>query len=431
MKTKLTKSTVDGADPTGRRYTIWDAEQTGFGLRVGRDGAKSFVVKYLTTDGRQKWFTLGTYGDLTPKEARDEAARVRSAAARGEDPQSEKLKSRKAETVAELCDKYLKEGCATKKASTLATDRGRIKRHIKPLLGGRRVKDITHNDIKRFMIAVAEGKTSVDERTGPRGRARVSGGKGTASRTVGLLGGIFAFAVAEDMRPDNPVHGVKRYPDRRGERFLSPQELARLGDALSKAERNGTSPIAINVLRALILTGCRKSEILELLWNEVDFEQGYLRLTDSKTREKAVPLGASALELFASIPRMSGNPYVFPGMGEGIHLVGLPKIWERIRKMADLDDVRLHDLRHSFASVGAGAGIGLTIVGKLLGHRDPKTTARYSHVANDPARTAADLISSEISEAMKPQITSAAVVEIPVKKEGNVSKKTPEDERDA
>ncbi len=402
MKAKLAKSVIDRAEATGRRYTVWDVDQSGFGLRVGPDGSKSFVVKYLTNDGRQRWFTIGKYGDLTPKEARDEAVRIRSTAARGGDPQSEKLQSRKAETVAELCDKYLKEGCAAKKASTLATDRGRIKRHIKPLLGKRRVKDITPNDIKRFMIAVADGKTAVDVPTGPYGRARVTGGRGTASRTVGLLGGIFAFAVAEGMRPDNPVRGVKRYPDSRGERFLSPQELARLGEALIKAEESGTNPIAINALRALTLTGCRKSEILRLRWEEVDFERACLRLADSKTLEKSIALGAPALELFAAMPRIAGNPFVFPGAKEGGHLIGLPKIWERIRSVAGLDDVRLHDLRHSFASVGAGAGIGLTIVGKLLGHRDPKTTARYSHIADDPAKIAADRISRSISAAMRP-----------------------------
>lgn len=403
MKVKLTKLTIDGAKATGKRYTVWDDDQTGFGLRVGSDGSKSFVVKYLTTDGRQRWFTLGKYGDLTPKEAREEAARIRSAAARGSDPQSEKLKSRNAETVSELCDKYLKEGCAAKKLSTLATDRGRIERHIKPLLGRQRVKDITQNDIKRFMIAVAEGKTAVDVHTGPRGRARVTGGKGTASRTVGLLGGIFAFAIGEGMRTDNPVRGVKRYSDRKGERYLKPSELARLGEALTQAETSGgTNPIAINAIRALVLTGCRKSEILKLRWSEIDFEHACLRLADSKTEEKIVPLGAPALELLVAMARIEGNPFVFPGAKEARHLVGLPKIWERVRSVAGIDDVRLHDLRHSFASVGAGAGIGLTIVGKLLGHRDPKTTARYSHIADDPAKSAADRISRSISASLQP-----------------------------
>jgi integrase len=177
--------------------------------------------------------------------------------------------------------------------------------------------------------------------------------------------------------------------------------MATLGETLTTAEGEGENVTAIAAIRLLILTGCRKSEILTVQWEHVDFERAFLLLPDSKTGEKIIPLGAPALELLASLPRIEGNPYVLPGEKEKQHLVGLPRVWERIKKRAKLQDVRLHDLRHSFASVGAGAGMGLPIVGKLLGHRDPKTTARYAHIGDDPAKAAADRISGTIAAAMK------------------------------
>lgn len=410
MKAKITKRTVDSCEPREQRYTVWDTTLRGFGVRVNSDGSKSYVVKYLI-DGRQRWYTIGRHGALTPDEARTEAQDILGKAAKGIDPAKTKAEERAASTVAELCDRYLADGCATKKPSTLATDRGRIERHIKPLLGHRRVKDVTAGDVRRFLNDVANGKTAADVKTGPHGRAIVGGGKGAATRTVGLLGGIFSFAVEEGLRSDNPVRGVKRFPDKKGERFLSLEEMARLGDALAAAEEDGRNPLAIAGIRLLMLTGCRKSEVLTLQWEHVDMERGCLRLPDSKSGEKVVPLGAPALKLLDTLPRLEGNPYVLWGEKKGAHLVGLPRVWARIRARANLDGVRLHDLRHSFASVGAGAGMGLPIVGKLLGHRDPKTTARYAHVADDPAKAAADRIASTISGAMRGNAEVTEVVQ--------------------
>ena len=399
MKRKITKSAVDSAKPEKARYTIWDTEIRGFGLRVNRDGSRTYVLKYVL-HGRQRWYSIARHGAKTAEQARKEAKRLQGLVADGADPALAKTDEKAAKTVAQLCDQYLAEGCATKKTSTLATDRGRIERHIKPLLGRNRVKDVTANDVKRFLRDVANGKTAVDVKTGSRGRARVTGGKGTATRTLGLLGGIFAFAVAEGMRPDNPVRGVPRFPDKRNDRYLTIGEMGRLGDAIAAAEEEGVNPMGVAAIRLLLFTGCRKSEILTLRWNEVDFESGSLNLADSKTGQKVVLLGAPALELLASHPRLKDNPYVFPGANKGSHLVGLAKVWERIRVRAGLGDVRLHDFRHTFAGTGASAGMGLPIVGKLLGHRDPKTTARYAHVADDPARTAANRIAGTIAAAM-------------------------------
>jgi integrase len=402
MQGKITKRKVDAAKSGARDIFIWDTETKGFGLKVTPAGNKIYIFQYRVPGKKApERVTIGKHGDpWTAEQARAEAEKYRGGVKRGVFPAAIKNTEKAEKTVAELCDLYLAEGCETKKPSTVATDRGRIERHIKPLLGRRRVKDIGQADVRRFLKDVAAGKTSVDEKTGKHGRARVTGGKGTASRTVGLLGGIFSFAVSESMRADNPVRGVKRYADKKGERHLSPDEMATLGEALSNAEAEGDNATAIAAIRLLILTGCRKSEILTLQWDHIDFERAFLRLPDSKTGAKIVPLGAPALELLASLPRIDGNPYVIPGEIEGQHLIGIPRVWERIRKRAKLDDVRLHDLRHSFASVGASAGMGLPIVGKLLGHRDPKTTARYAHIADDPAKAAADRIAGTIAAAL-------------------------------
>ncbi len=402
MKAKITKRTVDAVKAGERDSFVWDSEIKGFGLKVTPKGRKVYVLQYRL-HGALRRYTIGTHGSpWTADEARDEALRLLGQVKGGKDPSSAKQAEKDAITVSRLCDLYLNEGCGAKKASTVATDKGRIERHIKPLLGRKRVKDVTANDIKKFMHDVASGKTAADVKTKPRGRARVSGGKGAATRTVGLLGGVFSFAVDGGYRTDNPVRGVKRYADRRNERFLSPKELAMLGEALAAAEAEGKNKTAINAIRLLILTGCRKSEVLTLKWDHVNFDTGYLELPESKTGQKRVPLGAPALELLASLTRIDGNPYVLPGEKEKHHLVGLPRVWCAVRDKAGLDDVRLHDLRHSFASVGAGAGMGLAVVGKLLGHRDPKTTARYAHIADDPAKAAADRISNSIAAVIKP-----------------------------
>jgi integrase len=265
--------------------------------------------------------------------------------------------------------------------------------------------------VERFQQDVAAGKTAADIKTGPRGRARVTGGKGTAARATALLGGMFTFAVKRSYRADNPVKGVDLFKSEPRTRFLNADEMARLGDALAEAKRDGTSETVIAAIRLLILTGCRKSEILGLRWKWVDFEGGCLRLPESKVGAKVVPLGAPALELLATLPRIEGNPHVLPGeKGDG-HLIGLPKAWTRIKKRAGLDDVRLHDLRHSFATVAVAGGDSLYLVGKVLGHRESRSTEVYAHAQQDPLRAVADRAASKIAAAMKGKTEGGKVVD--------------------
>jgi integrase len=438
MQKKITKTSVDNAKSSERVWFMWDTELKGFGLKVTPAGNKIYIAQYRT-GGRgspTQRYTVGKHGTFTPEQARKAAHSVLGNVANGKDPQNQKMAERAAITVSELCDVYSLEGCATKKPSTIATDKGRILRHIKPLMGRKKVKDLVTNDIKRFMSDVAGGKTAIDEKTKAHGRARVTGGKGTANRTTALVASILTFAVSEGIRTDNPARGIKYYATRSGERYLTSEELSRLGETLNKIEiagkalaeletqrpnmkttkeiaalrkrigevsKESESPNAINSTRLLILTGCRKSEILSLKWHEIDFNTGCLRLDDSKTGQKIVMLGAPALQIFANLSKQDGSDFVFPAMRGNGHYMGLPKAWARIRKHAGLEDVRLHDLRHSFASVGAAAGMGLQVVGKLLGHSNPKTTARYAHIADDPAKAAADRIAGSIAATMNGQ----------------------------
>ncbi len=417
MKAKITKRAVDAAKPAKRDWFLWDTDVKGFGLKVTPNGNRVYVLQYRFNRWLRR-YTIGKHGSpWTPDEARTEAERLLGMVAERVDPAELKAADKAAMSIAELCDLYLAEGVATKKGTTLAMDRSRIERHVKPLLGRLPVGAVTRTDIARFMQDVAAGKTARDEKTGFRGRSIVKGGKGVATRTVGMLGAIFAFAVDRGLRPNNPVRGVRRFTDGKGERFLSPAELARLGETLAAAEREGESPSAVAAIRLLALTGGRKNEILSLRWEYVDFERACLRLPDSKTGAKVVPLGAPALELLASLPRMEGCPYVLPSnTGEG-HFVGLQKVWARLRERAGLLGVRLHDLRHSFGAVGAGGGDSLLVIGALLGHRDQKATQRYAHLSDSPIKAAANRIAGEIAAAMNSGDKGGAeVVALPKRK---------------
>lgn len=402
--TKLSKQVVDAASKADRDQFLWDSEVTGFGLKITPAGRKIYICQYRLGGGRRgavKRYTIGAHGSpWTVGDARGEAKRILGIVATGGDPAGEKQDARRAATIAELCDAYLNDGCATKKASTIATDRGRIERHIKPLLGKKKAAAVTRADIRRFLQDVATGRTAADVKTKRRGRAIVKGGQGTATRTVGLLGGIFSYAVDRGIIRDNPVRGVKRFPDRKGERFLSDAELAKLGIAIREFGAEGANPQALAIIKLLIFTGARKGEIEGLQWNEVDLEAGLLRLSDSKTGQKAILLNPPALQVLSGVERPGKSPFVFPaGRGNG-HFEGVVKVWRKVRARASLPDVRLHDLRHSFASVAVANGASLPVIGALLGHGNAATTARYAHLSNDPLRAANERVGRQLATAL-------------------------------
>jgi integrase len=415
---KITKRLVDltQPDPGGDRF-LWDDELHGFGLRVFPSGVKVYVVRYRTggrgSQARRR--VIGRHGVLTAEEARVRARRDLARVADGYDPAAQKDQTREALTVGGLADLYLTEGPAekpNKKPSSWNIDRSNIERHIKPLLGRKSARALSQAEVARFQADVAAGKTRADVKTRQRGRAIVEGGRGTAARSLAVLGAMLQFAVGRKLISVNPAKGVPLLKAPPKERFLSEAEIATLADTITAMEGEGAlSRNASAAIRLLALTGCRKNEILSLQWDWVDFGRGSLRLPDSKTGAKVVTVPAAALELLSGLPRRSA--YVLAaGKGQG-HYTGLQKDWESVRARAGLSGVRLHDLRHSFASFAIADGHSLFMVAKMLGHRQTRTTEAYAHLAADPLRSATDRVGNRIAAAMRPKPdTSAEVIRI-------------------
>ena len=392
----------------------------GFGARRRAGPSVSYFVMFRTAEGRQRRYTIGTHGaPWTPEKARERALEVLTAArVAGADPAAEKKAKRQAATVAELCDLYLADAEAgrlltrrgvAKKPSTLVTDRSRIDRHIRPLLGALKVPAVTREDVERFMHAVAEGETAQRTKTGKkRGLSNVRGGKGAASRTLGLLGAIFAYAERKRMIRENPVRGVIRYADGRRERRLSDAEYAALGRGLAAASappeprkdgkpgRAAMWPAAVAVGRFLALTGWRSGEALTLRWGMVDLARRTVRLPDTKTGESLRPLSGAACNLLRALGPGTADALVFPpSRGEGT-MTGFPSLFARIAKMGGLpEDVTPHVLRHSFMSLGNDLGFTEATIGMICGHKGHGGTMTRGYIhAGDAVFGAADRIAA-------------------------------------
>ena len=384
MKIKLTKRSVESARPGAHDLFLWDTEVSGFGCKVTPRGRRVFILQYWA-NGRARRVTLGRYGsDLTADQARTKARRLRGQVADGGDPAADRAEARLMPTLATFAERYLAEHAEVKKKpSSIESDERNLRLHVLPALGRLRVDRITRADVARFHAAMKDKP-------------------GAANRCLSLLSKMLGLAEAWGLRSDgsNPCRYVEAYPERKMERYLSDAELARLGDVLAEAAKAGEHPSVVAAIHLLVFTGCRRAEILTLKWAYVDFERGCLDLPDSKTGAKTVPLGAPALELLADLPRVEGNPYVLPGRRPKAHFVAIEKAWQQLRAKAGLRDVRLHDLRHSYAAMGAGLGESLHMIGSLLGHSLPSTTQRYAHLSEDPRRAAADRISGHLAAAM-------------------------------
>jgi integrase len=387
MRGRITKRSVEALTPAadGAEAVLWDTELKGFGARVQRGATKSYVLHYRVGAGRGaplRKLTIGRHGSpWTAELARAEAKRLLGLVAQGRDPANAKAEAKTAPTVSELAERFLTEHAQAKRKASTAREYRRLLEHVVlPAIGKRKVNDVARRDIERLHQARRQTPTE-------------------ANRSLACLSTMFNIAERWGMRPDgsNPCRHVEKYPQRRHERFLSPAELARLGDAL--AAYTG-SPYAVAAVKLLVFTGARLGEVLGLRWEWIDFERGEARLPDSKTGAKTLHLPPPALAVLAELPRLDGNPHVIVGAKEGAALVNLEKPWRAIRKAARLDDVRLHDLRHAFASVAASSGMGLPIIGKMLGHTQAATTNRYAHLASDPVKAAAAAVAGKIAAAM-------------------------------
>jgi integrase len=387
MRDKITKRSVDAlkAPAEGPEAVLWDSELKGFGVRVQRGEAKSYILHYRVGTGRGaplRKLTIGRHGSpWTPETARGEAKRLLGMIEDGADPAADKIARREAPTVAELAERFLAEHAAAKrKGSTAAEYKRLLEKMVLPALGNRKAAEVTRAEVARLHHEL---------RAAPY----------QANRVLAVLSKMFNLAERWALRPDgsNPCRHVEKFAERKRERMLSPAELARLGDALAAYDG---SPYVVAAVKLLVFTGARLSEVLGLRWEWIDFDRGEARLPDSKTGAKTLHLPPPALTVLAELPRLDDNPHVIVGRKPGSALVNLEKPWRAIRAAAGIKDVRLHDLRHAFASVAASSGMGLPIIGKMLGHTQPATTARYAHLASDPVKAAAAAVAGKIAAAM-------------------------------
>ncbi len=402
---KLTKRVVDAADVREKDYFIWDDELPGFGLRVFASGKRSYLIQYRAL-GRTRRYTIGLHGIWTPETARQEAKAQLGRVARGDNPSEERQLDHQAMTVKELCTLYLKDlnaglilgkGGRPKKATTIVTDTGRIERHIMPLIGARRVKDLTKADINKVLKDIMAGKTRVSVKTKKlRGKAIVRGGAGTATRTVGLLGGILTYAVDAGIIDRNPAHGIKKPKDNVRKRRLSEAEYRTLGIMLREAAENEKYAMTVEIIRQIALTGCRRSEMISLMWSEADTEASCLRLEDSKEGESIRPIGLPVVEYLEQRRKGAEGTYVFPGQGEDNAFGSFPNHWEQLFKDSPLSDVTPHVLRHSFASIANDLGFTEVTIAALVGHSKGSVTSKYIHTLDTALIMAADTISGYI-----------------------------------
>jgi integrase len=377
VRKHITKSVVDAMTPG---EIIWDTKLIGFGVRYQRRD-KVFVYK-CRIGNKQRWFAIGKYGQpWTVTDAETRVKVIQGDIAKDLDPAAIRDERVNSPTLRQAAAIFLETVVSKRRKATQILYRDFLNRLVYPRLGDVKVAQITFSDIT--MLHYGLRNTPI-----------------TANRVISSLSAIFSWCERSGLRPkySNPVQGVERFPEKSKERFLTPRELARLGMALARAERNNTEAVfVLAAIRLLIFTGCRRNEILELQWKDVNIERAMLLLPETKTGARPVYLSAPALSVLAGLPKVSKNPFVIVGEKEGQRLINLRKPWLRICKVARLKEVRIHDLRHSFASVGVNGGASLPIIGKLLGHAKSSTTEKYSHLAADPVRAVNEAMGRQIA----------------------------------
>jgi len=380
-KREITMEMVDDLAPGS---LVWDSKVTGFCVRCQKR-AKSYGLKYRF-NGRQRWYIIGKHGaPWTPRSARERAKALLGEIAAGHDPAAVKEDVANTPTLADAAMRFMSEHGVHLAATSSKEYQRLLDKLILPALGQLLITDVNRQDIAKLHHNLREKPFA-------------------ANRVLAVLSKMLGLCESWGYRPDhsNPCLHVKKFPERARERMLSPEELGQLGEALN---RHDGSPYVVAAIKLLILTGARLSEVLSMRWDQVNIERGEARLAVHKTARqtgaKTIHLPPPALKVLEDLPRVDGNPHVIVGHVKGARLVNLQKPWRAIRADAGLDDVRIHDLRHCFASIAASSGMGLHIIGKMLGHSQPQTTHRYAHLASDPVKAAAAAVAGSIDDAMR------------------------------
>ncbi|NOX40198.1 MAG: tyrosine-type recombinase/integrase [Alphaproteobacteria bacterium] len=389
---KLTKRSVEALQAKAQNYFVWDSEIKGFGVRVLPSGTRTYQIQYRK-GGRTRRASIGRHGNITVEQARDRAKVIMGELSRGQNPVEEIARHRRAPTVSALCDRFFDDHVLERcKPSTQSEYRRALDRFIKPAIGNFKIVDVQRRDIADLHHKFRDIPYQ-------------------ANRTLGVLSKMFNLAEVWGLRPDgsNPCRHVPKYREKKRERYLSEGELLRLGQTLADVEEDGSETVyVVAAIRLLILTGCRLGEIQKLEWEFIKGDT--MALPDSKTGARRIPLPEAAREVLSALPRLSGNPYVIVGIVEGQHATDMQRPWRRIRERAGLSDVRIHDLRHSYASSAISAGTDLALLMRLLGHTQIQTTMRYAHLYDAPVRNAAEENANRLSALVgRPNVTRSGL----------------------
>lgn len=400
---KLTKRTIDGLEPKAAAYMVYDAELKGLAIRIAPSGLKTWQVEYRPYPGGRgvdkRRMSLGSSISVTPDEARKKAREILAAVANKEDPAKDRTDRRKEMRVSDLIDLYEDEGCyilrgkrlgEPMKPTTKAYTVARLRHHALPILGKLRISEVSARDIEKMVKDITSGKTAKDEKIGPRKRIIVRGGEGAARKVARDVSAMFTFAIRQKLATANPCESAAvRKTDGRRTRFLTLDEVTRLGKALEQLQADGANPKALDIVRLWALTGARRSEIAALRWDEVDLVHSCLRLSDSKTGASIRPIAAPAAALLASLKKQEGSPFVFPASSGESHFQGTKRVWPKAIAHANLPGVTPHTLRHTLGSSAVSVGETLVMTGAILGHSEARSTQIYAHVQQDPAARAA------------------------------------------
>ena len=390
MSIRLTDSVIKGLPaPAGGNRVYYDDTVKGFGCRITAAGARAFVLNYRTTSGRERRYTIGAFPDWRTTAAREAAKRLKlEIRANGADPVGGLQAARGEPTVADLCARYLEEHAVKKRPRSAQEDRDMIRTRVLPALGTLKVRDITFSNIDALHRKVTQLGTPI-----------------RANRVLGLLSKAFSLSIKWRWRTDNPCKGVERNPETKRHRYLSGAELAALTGALAEHPDQQ----AADIVRLLLLTGARRGEVLSAKWEDLDLEAGVWSKPASATKQKrlhVVPLSAPARQLLSTLRSSAGEGvYVFPGRGGG-HRESVHRAWQQLCKSARISGARLHDLRHTYASLLVSSGLSLPVIGALLGHTQPSTTARYSHLMDDPLRAATETVGAIIAGKPSAEVVS-------------------------